>query len=140
MEFVEVIPEPGPREDRPDDDVAKGVADEAVGTEPHVSAAVVGGGGTAAVLEAEGSRHPPPRLGGSGCQPTLPGLPASGHSALGIGNSGTRPLLPSVVRREVRACGWAPLGNEPRPCSVSCLRPPGGPGHSQDGTPLPWPG
>lgn len=29
VEFVEVIPEPGPREDRPDDDVAEGMADEA---------------------------------------------------------------------------------------------------------------
>lgn len=31
VEFVEVIPEARPREDRPDDDVAQGVADEAVG-------------------------------------------------------------------------------------------------------------
>lgn len=30
MEFVEVIPEPGPGEDRSDDDVAKRMADEAV--------------------------------------------------------------------------------------------------------------
>ena len=29
VEFVEVIPEPGPREDRPDDDVAERMADEA---------------------------------------------------------------------------------------------------------------
>lgn len=92
-----------------------------------------GRGGPAAVLGCEGARHPPPRLGGSGqengrCQPTLPGLPASGHSELGTGTSGTTSLLPSVVRREVRACGRAPLGNESCPCPVSCLRPPGGPG------------
>lgn len=30
MEFVEVIPEPGPCEDRSDDDVAKRMANEAV--------------------------------------------------------------------------------------------------------------
>lgn len=140
MEFVEVIPKPGPCEDRPDDDVAEGMANEAVRTEvTHVS--VAAGGQLLCSGALRGRRPPPPQLGRSdkeGFQPTLIGFPDSGHSEPEMETRGTRPLPPSVIRRNMGVWPGSVLLEQPCLCSVSHLWPPGGPGHLQGETPLPW--